>query len=180
MCITDGAEGVEGNQKLAQRQGSDGKPKVLIETRGEGGYVLLPGSPPECHQLNRPYMLIQGDLAEIPTVSGEKRELLLNSARAFNEFIERKKVITGTSHSTGNRPGDVFNRKAVWEEILESHGWEKVGQRGKTTHWKRPGKGNGVSATTNYGESDRFFNSARMVILLSLVQPIPSFQPMPC
>ena len=42
------SDGVEGNQKLAQRTDSNGKLKVLIETRGEGGYVVAPGSPKKC------------------------------------------------------------------------------------------------------------------------------------
>src|SRR5262249_35860251 len=43
---------IPGNQKLAQRPDIDantGKPtrQTLIETRGEGGYALAPGCPPE-------------------------------------------------------------------------------------------------------------------------------------
>ncbi len=53
-------DGVERNQYLARRK-VKGKTKVLIETRGEGGYVLLPGSPPSCHHANKRYELIQGD-----------------------------------------------------------------------------------------------------------------------
>ncbi len=60
---------VEGNQKLAQRKGSGGRPEVLVETRGEGGYVLLPGSPPECHPSKQPYILVQGVLSQSPTIS---------------------------------------------------------------------------------------------------------------
>ena len=37
---------IEGNQKLAQRKGENDHPEVMIETRGEGGYVLIPGCPP--------------------------------------------------------------------------------------------------------------------------------------
>ena len=43
--------GVEPNQKLAQKLGKEGRPKTTIETRGEGGYVLVPGSPRECPPL---------------------------------------------------------------------------------------------------------------------------------
>lgn len=34
------------------------KTTLLIETRGEGHYVLAPGCPPACHELNRPYRLM--------------------------------------------------------------------------------------------------------------------------
>jgi hypothetical protein len=47
---------VPGNQKLARsRDGS-----VLVETRGEGGYVLAPGCPPACHPSGRTYRHVRG------------------------------------------------------------------------------------------------------------------------
>ena len=33
---------IQGNQKLAQALDADGKPKTLIETRGLGGYTIIP------------------------------------------------------------------------------------------------------------------------------------------
>ena len=52
-----------GNQKLAWDQ--DGLD--LIETRGEGGYVLAPGCPPACHPDGLLYELMPGpDLSLIP------------------------------------------------------------------------------------------------------------------
>jgi len=125
------SDGVEGNQKLAQRRGSDGKLRVLIETRGEGGYVIGPGSPKACHPLKKCYKLLEGDLAKIPTITSKGRELLLSAARALNEYIEPKRFISGNSDASGNRPGDDFNTSASWEEILEPHGWEKAGSRGR-------------------------------------------------
>lgn len=46
-----------GNDKLAKNK--TGK-KTLIETRGEGGYVLAPGSPPACHPTGRTYEHVGG------------------------------------------------------------------------------------------------------------------------
>jgi len=143
-------DGVEGNQKLAQRKDSNGKLKVLIETRGEGGYVVAPGSPKKCHRLKKSYKLLEGNLTEIPTITSEERELLLSAARALNEHIESKRIISGNSDASGNRPGDDFNARASWEEILEPHDWEKAGERGEVTDWRRPGKEIGISATTNF------------------------------
>jgi len=148
------SDGVEGNQKLAQRKDSNGKLKTLIETRGEGGYVLAPGSPKTCHPLRKSYKLLEGDLAKIPTIANEERELLLNSARVLNEYFEAKRLISGNSDASGNRPGDDFNTSASWEEILEPHGWEKAGSRGEVTYWRRPHKEQGISATTNIGGSN--------------------------
>jgi len=153
------SDGVEGNQKLAQRKDSNGKLRVLIETRGEGGYVVAPGSPEGCHPLRKPYELLQGNLAQLPTITSEERELLLNAARALNEYIEPKRLISGNLDASGNRPGDDFNARASWVvNILEPHGWTKAAGRGQVTFWKRPNKKQGISATTNFAGSDLFYN----------------------
>src|SRR5262249_5736540 len=46
-------------------------------------------------------------------------------------------------------PGDDFNARAEWADILTPHGWECVRQSGGKHFWRRPGKeGVGWSATT--------------------------------
>ena len=149
--------GVEPNQKLAQKLGEDGRPKTTIETRGEGGYVLVPGSPPECHPSNEEYVLVSGDLTQIPTIDGAERAQLLAAARGQTEYIEPAKTFAPPSSSDGNRPGSDFNARATWSEVLEPHGWEQAGQRGSLTHWRRPGKAIGSSATTNFADQDVFY-----------------------
>jgi putative DNA primase/helicase len=151
-------ERVQGNQKLARRKGLEGRPEVLIETRGEGGYTILPESPPECHPSKQPYFLVQGDLTKIPTVSGKERTLLLESSRALNEYADPKRIISGPSNPRGDRPGDDFNARTDWLEILQPHGWQKAGHRAEITYWRRPGKNRGISATTNFGGTDLFYN----------------------
>ena len=123
---------------------------VLFETRGEGGYFILPGSPPGCHATGRPYVLMQGSLTNIPVISPEEREILLSCARAFDTMPARKDCAAGTCATTGDRPGDDFNRRATWDEVLGRHSWKKVCMRGEETYWRRSGKSVGVSATTNW------------------------------
>ena len=53
----------------------------------------------------------------------------------------------------GERPGEAFARSTSWAQILEPHSWTKIGTRGDSTHWCRPGKTAGTSATTG-GEGD--------------------------
>lgn len=56
-----------GNAKLARAPGGE----TLIETRGEGGYVLAPGCPLACHPAGRPYELQAGPgLDAIPRLEG--------------------------------------------------------------------------------------------------------------
>jgi hypothetical protein len=149
---------ISGNQKLAQRLEADGKVKTLIETRGEGGYVIAPISPAACHPLKKPYKLLHGDLPDIPTITPDERHLLLQAARSFNAYAEPERTIVHkakaqTASLNGDRPGDVYNARASWDEILLPHGWTRVGQRDEVTLWKRPGKQErGWSATTGYGK----------------------------
>jgi hypothetical protein len=154
---------VEGNQKLARGLNAQGRPETLIETRGAGGYAIIPPSPPSCHPLNKPYVMLRGDLAAIPIITADERMIMLNAARSFNEHVESKRVISGgmscgPAQPVGNQPGELFTAQVQWSAILEPHGWRRVRQRGEITLWKRPGKREpGCSATTNYGGSDLLY-----------------------
>jgi hypothetical protein len=154
---------IEANLKLAQRRGLDGKPETLIETRGEGGYAIVPPSPPACHPLQKPYMLSRGDLTAIPTITPDERTILLQAAQSFNEYVDVTRIVSGgispsPSPAQGTRPGDIFNTHARWPDILEPHGWMRLGQRAEITLWRRPGKRTpGCSATTNYAGSDLLY-----------------------
>ncbi|RMH01293.1 MAG: hypothetical protein D6706_02120 [Chloroflexi bacterium] len=65
------------NRKLATSAAG-----VLIETRGEGGYVL---APPSKHPSGRSYELVQGNLLDIPHLSSEQVEKLITAAEFFDE-----------------------------------------------------------------------------------------------
>src|SRR5262249_39735139 len=51
------------------------------------------------------------------------------------------------------RPGDDFDERAEWEDVLAPHGWVAVGECAGVTSWRRPGKSEGISATTGYCRS---------------------------
>jgi Bifunctional DNA primase/polymerase, N-terminal len=148
---------IAGNTKLAQGLRPDGQGRIkvatLIETRGEGGYCLVPPSPATCHTLNRPYVLAQGDFAHIPTITEDERGLLLACARALNEYVEPERLWTPRQPTAtdGTKPGDIFAAKVSWDDILLPHGWTVAYRKGETTFWKRPGKkGRGISATAGH------------------------------
>lgn len=173
-------EGVEGNTKLARQLfethldvGGRRRPLTVIETRGEAGYVLAPNSPPECHPSGKTYELVSGDFESIPVISSVQRSELFEVARGFDESsIGEKKLRASTrkilSSSTGDRlrPGDDYDKRATWEEILEPLGWSFVFQRRDGTMlWRRPGKNKGISATIrpytppgSTEEKDYFYN----------------------
>ena len=144
---------VEGNQKLACKSSGD----VLIETRGEGGYVIAPGSPAGCHPSGTAYELLKGSFHEIPVLTSNERTTLLEAARSLNEFHPPSRIVRGNYKNNGERPGDEFNKRSQWGEILETHGWTKVFSQNGTLHWRRPGKKVGTSATTGHRGSDLLY-----------------------
>jgi putative DNA primase/helicase len=60
-----------------------------------------------------------------------------------------------TTRDGGLSPGDDYNNRADWADILQPAGWRLVWARGRERGWRRPGKTDiGISATTGYGEGD--------------------------
>lgn len=52
--------------------------------------------------------------------------------------------------TAGNRPGDDFNTRGNIEPILIKHGWRLLYRHDGVSHWQRPGKEKGTSATFNH------------------------------
>jgi len=162
---------VEGGHALARGYRSDtdtqeNKLKVLVETRGEGNYIVVPPSPGQCHPSGQPYELLPGrDLAEVQTITAEQRQLLIETAEGLNEYVRpprpRPLVRPPSSPKSygGGRPGDDFDASASWAEVLEPHGWQFVEKADDgTQYWCRPGKGdNTVSASVNFEGCDLLY-----------------------
>lgn len=162
-------EEIEGNLKLARRANSDGEIKVLVETRGEGGYIICAPSHGDVHPTKQPYRLVKGSFGGIVTLSPEERAEILNLARTLDELPRQARTeavsILPTGNSEALRPGDWWNETKTWAEILNAHGWREQFTRDGETYWVRPGKGRGVSATTNYKGSDllKVFTSSTLL-----------------
>lgn len=56
--------------------------------------------------------------------------------------------LLATGSSAGDRPGDDFNARADWRDLLSD--WEWVRQHGGTWYLRRPGKSEGISATIGH------------------------------
>jgi KaiC/GvpD/RAD55 family RecA-like ATPase len=156
-----------GNQKLAM----DVDRKTLIETRGQGGYVLAPGCSAECHPSGKTYDHIGGpSIYDIQVISDEEVDFLFCIARKFNEIEERPRT-ESTPIVDGDRPGDRLNREGDWESILKPSGWTFCGKCGDgRIKWKRPGKEEkGCSATT--GSTSKNGNDL-MVVFSTNADPI--------
>lgn len=141
-CIYQCIDTVEGNQKLAMSK--DGK-EVYIETRGQGGYFLV--HPSEGY-------LLSATLDQLQTITREERGTLLQLARSFDErpMPEEYKPTPLNMEAvlrTSERPGDVFNELASWGDLLAGEGWHSPKSIDNRTHWTRPGKKAGTSATVH-------------------------------
>jgi len=118
----------------------------------QGGYVLTVGCSPACHPTGRCYEHIGGPpLEQLATLAQGERETLHRVARMFDRSIaethqEPRESLGRTV--PGELPGEAFNRRTSWPEILEPHGWVCVGEHGGIRQWRRPGKATGASATT--------------------------------
>ena len=123
---------IAGNLKLATKRNKE----VLIETRGEGGYVIAPPT--------MGYKYLQGDPGNIPTINTDEREILFSITKSFNELEEIKpKVNTPTSttyNSIGLSPFEDYNQRGDIVGLLESKGWRLVSQRGERINLLRPGQ----------------------------------------
>jgi hypothetical protein len=130
---------IQGNLKLAQRyatgeeQISGEKVKVLIETRGEGGYIATVPT--------KGYDLVYGSLETIQDITPEEREILLNCAREFNEVLTEFKPTQRQEKKQikGKTPFEDYNERGDVVALLTTHGWTPVKSRGSKILMKRPG-----------------------------------------
>lgn len=108
--------------------------KCMIETRGEGGYALLP---PSVHPSGRQYELLQGRFSQIPIITPEVRNHLLSCALQLNQVELPKSASQAATYSDGpNEVVDAYNQRYSIEEALAKYGYTHVhGNR-----WSRPGK----------------------------------------
>jgi hypothetical protein len=120
---------------MAQRLRSTYRPGV--DVKGAGGYVLAPPS-----KTTGAYTYVQGGSFEPYDAPADM----------IVEIVKRIEEV---------RPGDKFNESDLtWAEMLEPHGWVVDHEKDGAQYWTRPGKDEGVSATTgyDYGEGpDRLY-----------------------
>jgi len=131
-------EHIEGNQILAK--GDDRK--VLIETRGIGGYVCIDPTPG--------YETKIGSFKAIPTITKEQRENLFTACRSLNEYFEP--VLIPKQHTQSNAgltPWQDYNERGDVAALLQSHGWTFLRTIKDNQHFCRPDKKGSTSGTWN-------------------------------
>jgi hypothetical protein len=156
------------NMVLARRQSIDPASgqqmtKALIETRGEGGCCIVPPSPAACHPSGRAYQyLLDSDLTRVSTLTVAEKVLLFRLAGRLDEMPAKPATVSFDNTRLATTPrlrplsvGNDVNERGRWDEILLPLGWTLVAREPSgVCYWRRPGKTDGTSATTNYGGRD--------------------------
>ncbi len=144
----------------------------LVETRGEGGQSVMAPSHGTVHDTGRPYELLAGGARTVAAISTAERDALFEIARMLDQAPtqaapvpaprdEADAFLAGGQRRTdtgGISPGDDYEARTPWADILGPHGWQHITTQGRTSYWRRPGKNIGVSATTGHDPArDRLY-----------------------
>ncbi|GAA2351666.1 bifunctional DNA primase/polymerase [Streptomyces carpaticus] len=152
----------EEHQRLAEKPNGKRPVRVLIETRGEGGYGVVEPSHGTVHTTGQPYTRSAGGPDNIPTIPADAMEAVRDICRMMDTVPKPEPAKTAPRDARplpeGQlRPGDDFEARAAWTDILAGH-FTPTHTSGRTTYWRREGKTSGVSATTGHAaDRDRLF-----------------------
>lgn len=134
-----------GNRKVALTPDR----QTMIEIKGSGGFIITAPSHGPVHPSGRPYERIMGRFETIPYVNHERRGRILDVLARLDQSprLAEKPDIRFFAHpSDGTRPGDDFNHRGDWHQVLTTAGWSLVGEIREQEYWRRPGKDHGHSA----------------------------------
>jgi hypothetical protein len=148
----------EGNMKLASRYSIDEEKKsdhdnvrVLLETRGEGGYICIPPTPGYTYKSK----IIQFE--NIPTLTDDERNTVISVCRSFDEvqesYNQTKASIPIKVSGMGKSTIEAFNESHTPIEFLEDAGWVFKYNRGGNAHYIRPGKSLSEGVGCGYSDS---------------------------
>ncbi|WP_327724344.1 bifunctional DNA primase/polymerase [Streptomyces europaeiscabiei] len=136
--------------------------RVLIETRGEGGYGLVEPSGGVVHASGRPYLRKAGGPDTIPTLPADIVDAIRTVCRMFDTLPVPEAPKTAPKPQAplpdgGVRPGEDFEGRADWADILRGV-LRPLTSRGHTTYWGWADGVGGVKATTGRDpEKDRLW-----------------------
>ncbi|BCS33972.1 hypothetical protein TBR22_A32010 [Luteitalea sp. TBR-22] len=140
---------------FAARVGT-GKGLTLIE---QPTHAVLAPSFGGVHETGQPYVSLCGGVESLATITADEYDALCCLARQFDERPAREagpRPIRGaTTDQSKDRPGDDYNARGSWAELLERHGWRHFRTRGDVQEWTRPGKVRFCSATINATGTNR-------------------------
>lgn len=140
----------EGSQDLASREANEEELKTnpkqkkycFIESRGEDSLCIVPPTDG--------YYFIQEN--EIPTLSMEERDVLVNVAKSFNRILPKIKKVNYSKRGLRNyfvNPWEDFDNDPKNETLLTQFGWEVLDRESNNNYiyFTRPGKTHGISGS---------------------------------
>lgn len=161
------------NTKLARRPSTEeeleaapgARVQVLAETRGEGGFVVTAPSHGPTHPSGEPWQLLAGDPKNIAEITADERDALFTIAQMLDQMPaaevpeQTRTELADVPDLGGIKPGEEYEQRTDWADILTPRGWRFLGQHGSTRYWQRPGKTDpGPSATTGHADDrDRLY-----------------------
>ncbi|MBX7103014.1 MAG: bifunctional DNA primase/polymerase, partial [Gemmataceae bacterium] len=100
---------------------------LLIEFRGEGHLIVAPGSPAACHPSGQRYRFRNEAGNTLHRIREAERDLILQCARDCNRYTPPappantrwSQVPNADGAPQLDRPGDDFNARATWAQVLE-------------------------------------------------------------
>lgn len=136
---------------VAENSAKNDKVRVLIETRGEKGYIAT--------YPTKGYLIKQGSFDKIQTITAAQRSILFNVAFGFNEVLKEvvHREVKQKKQTKGLTPIEDYNERADVVQLLEQHGWEAVGRKGAKILMKRPGDTK-ADHSGNYDEERHWFS----------------------
>lgn len=137
-------------KEIASKAKKNDKVRVLLETRGEGGYIM-------CYP-SKGYELVYGDFYGINEITPDERDIIHGVARQFNQVLDEQSIPKSLSKKRdGLSPFDDYNERGDVVSLLENHGWKIVGQKGVKTIFLRPGQTTSQSSG-NYDSEKNWFS----------------------
>lgn len=131
---------------------------TLIETRGCQHYVIGAGSPVAVHSAGVPYTIARtgwldgGPFTPMPVETFNALTMKAAELNSYSRPVHHDVVGDRRPHDVvGDRPGDHFNSRVSWADILGPHRWTVYRSTSGASYWSRPGKSPaGVSASTGH------------------------------
>ncbi|MFX4294082.1 hypothetical protein [Streptomyces bohaiensis] len=161
----------EERQRVAERPGTRIE-RVLVETRGEGGYGIIEPSDSRVHPSGGAWELVAGGPSTIPTVPADMASAVRDVCRMMDTLPKRETARTAPRDPRPAidgvlRPGDDYEARADWADVLRGT-FRPTTTRGRTTYWQWADGVGGVKATTGRDpQADRLYVFATGSELLS-------------
>jgi len=137
---------IEGNKILAKNL----KDEVLIETRGEGGFIKVFPS--------EGYEMVQGSFDSIPIITPSERNKMFVSAYMLDQKMKASAKIKRTSEKFGKFP-KYDSDPEIGLALLEKHGWKIMKETADWIELQRPDKDDGLSGGYNLEGNFLFVHS---------------------